>query len=123
MTAPAGIDLKALAGIRELQRPNRPDVLASILRKYLDNSRDSVDALGDAIRVNDPAALQAIAHRLKSSSAQLGAVALAAQCQALETMASRKNLIDADRVLAQLESDYLFACAVFRNEIAKGKQL
>ena len=81
-----------------------------------------MDALGDAIRVNDSASLQAIAHRLKSSSAQLGAVALAAQCQLLETMASRKHLIDADRVFAQLESDYLFACAVFRNEIAKGTQ-
>ena len=66
--------------------------------------------------------MQAIAHRLKSSSAQLGAIALAARCQELEKMGSRKNLIDADRVLAQLELDYLTACAVFRNEIAKGKQ-
>ena len=122
LAAPAGVDLTALVGIRKLQRPNRPDVLASILRKYLDHSRHSVDALGDAIRANDPATLQAIAHRLKSSSAQLGAIALAAHCQELETMGSRKNLIEADRVFAQLESDYLVACAVFRNEIAKGKQ-
>ena len=116
------LDLKALAGIRALQRPNRPNVLASVLRKYLDNSRDSVDGLRDAIRANDPAMMQAIAHRLKSSSAQLGAIALAARCQELETMGGRKNLIDADRVLAQLELDYLTACAVFRNEIAKGRQ-
>ncbi|MEP7150637.1 MAG: PAS domain S-box protein [Nitrospira sp.] len=122
MTKPPGIDPKALNNIRALQRPNRPDVLASVLRKYLDHSRDSVDALRDAIRANDPAALQAMAHRLKSSSAQLGAIAVAAQCQELETMGGRKNLIDADRVLVQLESDYLAACAVFRNEIAKGRQ-
>ncbi|MBA3753629.1 MAG: Hpt domain-containing protein [Nitrospira sp.] len=122
MTVPSGIDLKALAGIRALQRPDRPDVLSSVLRKYLDNSRDSVDALRDAIRANDPAALQAIAHRLKSSSAQLGAVAMATRCRELEAMGDRKNLIDADRVLAQLQSDYLAACAVFRNEIAKGRQ-
>ena len=91
MTVPPGIDPKALNAIRALQRPNRPDVLASVLRKYLDHSRDSVDALHDAIRANDPAALQAMAHRLKSSSAQLGAIALAAQCQELETMGSRKT--------------------------------
>lgn len=118
--APAVINLKALADIRALQRPNRPDVLASVLRKYLDNSRESVDALRDAIRANNPAALQAIAHRLKSSSAQLGAVVVAARCQELETMGGRKNLIEADHVFAQLESDYLVACTVFRNEIAKG---
>ncbi len=120
--AAPGMNLKALEGIRALQRPNRPDVLASVLRKYLDNSRDSVDALRDAIRANDPAALQAVAHRLKSSSAQLGAIAVAAQCKELEAMGAQKNLIDADRVLANLQAHYLAACIVFRNEIAKEKQ-
>ncbi|MBL8043333.1 MAG: PAS domain S-box protein [Nitrospira sp.] len=116
------IDLKALDAIRALQRPNRPAVLASVLRKYLDNSRDSVDALRDALRANDPAGLQAVAHRLKSSSAQLGAIALAARCKELELMGATKNLVDADRTLAALQSEYANACTVFRNEIAKEKQ-
>ena len=116
------MDLKALEGIRALQRPSRPDVLASVLRKYLDNSRESVDALRDAIRANDPIALEAIAHRLKSSSAQLGAIAVAACCKELESMGNKKNLVDADRMFAQLESDYRAACTVFRHEIAKEKQ-
>ncbi|MCW5798956.1 MAG: PAS domain S-box protein [Nitrospira sp.] len=123
-TAPSttpSMDPKALDGIRALQRPNRPDVLASVLRKYLDNSRDSVDALQDAIRANDPAGLQAVAHRLKSSSAQLGALAVAARCKELEALGAQKNLIEADRILAELQSDYAAACAVFRNEIAKEK--
>ena len=115
----SAVNLKVLADIRSLQRANRPNVLASILRKYLDNSRDSINALHDAVRANNPAALQAIAHRLKSSSAQLGAVAVAARCQELEIMGSRKNLIDADHTLAQLRADYLSACTIFRNEIAK----
>jgi CheY-like chemotaxis protein len=121
-SASPGMDFKALDGIRALQRPNRPDVLASVLRKYLDNSRESVDALRDAIRANDPIALEAIAHRLKSSSAQLGAIAVAACCKELESMGNRKNLVDADQMFAQLESDYRAACTVFRNEIAKEKQ-
>lgn len=116
------IDLKALDAIRALQRPNRPDVLASVLRKYLDNSRDSVEALRDALRANDPARLQAVAHRLKSSSAQLGALGLATRCKELEMMGASKNLIDADRVLVELQSEYATACTVFRNEIAKEKQ-
>jgi CheY-like chemotaxis protein len=127
ITAPIGenlpehspVNFKVLSDIRSLQRPNRPNVLASILRKYLDNSRDSIDALRDAVRVNNPTALQALAHRLKSSSAQLGAVVVAARCQELETMGSRKNLIDADHMLAQLHRDYLIACTIFRDEIAK----
>jgi PAS domain S-box-containing protein len=117
----AGMDFTALEGIRALQRPNRPDLLASVLRKYLDHSRDSVDSLRNAIRANDPDALQTIAHRLKSSSAQLGAMAVARSCKELEAMGMRKNLIDADRILARLQSDYLAACTVFRNEIAKGR--
>ncbi|MGB3397757.1 MAG: PAS domain S-box protein [Nitrospira sp.] len=117
-----GMDLTALKSIRALQRPNRPDVLASVLRKYLDSSRESLEALRDAIRANDPTVLQAIAHRLKSSSAQLGALAVAASCKELETMGHRNNLVDAERSFAQLQSDYLTACTVFRNEIAKEKQ-
>lgn len=118
---PPSMDPKALDGIRALQRPNRPDVLASVLRKYLDNSRDSVDALHNAIRANDPAGLQAVAHRLKSSSAQLGALAVAARCKELEALGAQKNLIEADRIWAELQSEYAAACAVFRNEIAKEK--
>ena len=45
---------------------------------------------------------------------------MAARCQELETMGKRKNLIDADHTLAQLQTDYLIACTIFRNEIAKG---
>lgn len=106
---------------REVPVPDS-DVLASVLRKYLDSSRESLEALRDAIRANDPTVLQAIAHRLKSSSAQLGALAVAASCKELETMGHRNNLVDAERSFAQLQSDYLTACTVFRNEIAKEKQ-
>lgn len=120
-TAPS-MDPKALDSIRALQRPNRPDVLASVLRKYLDNSRDSVEALQEAIRANDPARLQTVAHRLKSSSAQLGALAVAARCKELEAIGGQKNLIDADRIFGELRSEYVAACAVFRQEIAKEKQ-
>jgi PAS domain S-box-containing protein len=122
LVASSDMDLKALAGIRALQRPNRPDVLASVLRKYLDHSRDSMDALRDAVRSSDAAALQAIAHRLKSSSAQLGAMAVARRCSELEAMGAQKNLVDADRILALLQTDFLVACTVFRSEIAKGEQ-
>ena len=120
--AVSGMDLKALYDIRTLQRPNRPDLLAAVLRKYLDNSRNSVDGLRDAIRANDPETLQTIAHRHKSSSAQLGAIAVTRSCKELEAMGGQKNLIDADRILAQLQSQYVVACTVFRNEIAKGNQ-
>ena len=116
------MDLKALDAIRALQRPNRPAVLASVLRKYLDNSRNSVDALRDTLRANDPVGLQAVAHRLKSSSAQLGAIALAVRCKELELMGASKNLVDADRTLAALLDEYANVCTVFRNEIAKEKQ-
>ncbi len=119
MTLP-GLDLKALESIRALQRPNRPNVLASVLRKYLDSSRESVDALRDAIRANDSAALQAIAHRLKSSSAQLGAIAVAARCKDLEAIGIQKCLIDADRIFEQLQVEYASVCTAFRNEISKG---
>jgi HPt (histidine-containing phosphotransfer) domain-containing protein len=109
-----------LESIRALQRPGRPDVLSAVIRKYLDNSRESMEALRDAIRAGDAAAVQAIAHRLKSSSAQLGASAVAARCKELESVGRRKSLLDADRIFQRLQSDYAVACTAFRHEILKG---
>jgi PAS domain S-box-containing protein len=117
------LDLKALDSIRALQRPGRPDVLSSVIRKYLDHSRDSLAALRDAIQAGDPAAVQAIAHRLKSSSAQLGAFAVAARCKELEAMGCRKTLLDAERIFRLLQSDHAIACLAFRHEISKGELL
>ena len=115
------IDQAALAGIRALQRPDRPDILARALSQYIETSQEMVDRIRHAILSKDSAELHAAAHRLKSSSAQLGACALATVCRDLEMMGAGQELGRADEMLNKLERHYAAACAAFQGELSKGR--
>ena len=80
-----------------------------------------VDRIRRAVLSKDAVELRAAAHRLKSSSAQLGATALASDCRELEMMGARGELERADETLKKLERHYADACAAFQDEISKGR--
>ena len=115
------IDQAALAVIRALQRPGHPDILARALSKYIEASPEMVDRIRRAILSKDSAELRAAAHRLKSSSAQLGACALATVCRELEMMGAGQEVCRADEILSKLERHYAAACAAFQGELNKGR--
>ncbi len=113
----AGVDKTAWAAIQALQRPGRPDILAHVLASYLEDSRRLVDQIRTAVQSHDPVALHRAAHRLKSSSAQLGALATAAHCKELETLGRLAHLDAADVLLEQLTQTHRAACEVMTTEL------
>lgn len=115
------IDQKALAAIRALQRPGQPDILARVLSQYIETSQGTVDRIRCAVQSRDAAEMRAAAHQLKSSSAQLGASALAADCRELEMMGAGQELERADEALQKLERHYVAACDAFQDELTKGR--
>jgi CheY-like chemotaxis protein/HPt (histidine-containing phosphotransfer) domain-containing protein len=118
---PTTIDQAALAAIRALQRPGQPDIVARIVTQYMDSSPEIIDRIRRAVLSTDAVELRAAAHRLKSSSAQLGATALASDCRELEMMGARGEVERADETLKKLERHYADACAAFQDEIGKGR--
>lgn len=120
---PAGsiIDQTALAGIRALQRSGQPDIVVRVVTSYLDTSPDIVDRIRSAARSQSATELRAAAHRLKSSSAQLGAMAVSADCRELEQMGERQDLTHVDEVIARLDQHYAAACDALRGEVTKGR--
>lgn len=118
---PTMIDQAALAAIRALQRPGQPDIVARIVTQYMDSSPELIDRIRRAVLSTDAVELRAAAHRLKSSSAQLGATALASDCRELEMMGARGELERADETFKKLERHYADACAAFQDEIGKGR--
>ncbi len=121
MAEPAVIDRSALDAIRALQRPGHPDIVARIVSQYVETSREMVDRIRRAVLSKDAAELRASAHRLKSSSAQLGALALAANCRELEMMGASQQLDRAGEVLGQFDQRYKAACAALQEELAKAR--
>jgi PAS domain S-box-containing protein len=118
---PAIIDQAALAAIRALQRPGHPDIVLRVITQYMNTSPEIVDRIRRAVSSQDGAELRAAAHRLKSSSAQLGAAAVASDCRELEMMGADKELTQADNTFKRLERHYAAACAAMQNEISKGR--
>ncbi len=84
---PSPLDPAKLNELRALQRPGKPDVLQRIASAYLRETPSLIQALQEARSGQDRSALRISAHTLKSSSANLGASALAQQCLLVESHA------------------------------------
>ena len=115
------IDPAAVAEIRALQRPGQPDLLARVVSSYLETSPDIVKRIRAAVASQNATELRAAAHRLKSSSAQLGASSVADDCRELEMMGKSQNFAQADEALRRFEAHYLSACTALQAELAKGR--
>ena len=118
----ATIDARALAAIRALQRPGKPDVLSKAIMIYLDTTPNILDALQAAVDTCDAEAVYQAAHRLKSSSANLGAQRLAMWCRKLETMGRGHSLDDAVTTFAELEAEYVSVISALSAQLEVGQR-
>ncbi len=112
-----GVDKNAWAAIQALQRPGRPDILARVLGSYLEDSCRLVEQIKMAVHSHDPVTLYQAAHRLKSSSAQLGALATAARCKDLEILGRLGRHDQTEHLLQDLTQVHTAACAVMNREL------
>ncbi|MCE9536556.1 MAG: response regulator, partial [Nitrospirae bacterium] len=113
------VDYTAWEPIRMLKRPGHPDPLAKLLATYVEDSRTLVGQLRQAITAKDSAMLHALAHRLKSSSATLGALTLAAHCKELEALGRERRIETAPDRFRELERDFTAVCSIFQAAINK----
>jgi len=107
------VDYSAWDPIRMLKRPEHPDPLGKLLARYVEDSRKLVDQLRHAVESNDSSTLHAVAHRLKSSSATLGAMTVAARCKELEALGRSHQIEGASDHFRHLERDFEAVCAIF----------
>jgi len=115
------VDYSAWDPIRMLKRPGHPDPLGKLLARYVEDSRKLVDQLRQAVASNDPATLHTVAHRLKSSSATLGAMTVAAYCKELEALGRSHRIEGASDHFRHLERDFEAVCSIFQATLNKEK--
>ena len=88
-----------------------------MLATYLDDSRLLVEQIRAAVQSQDSAALSRTAHRLKSSSAQLGVLATAAHCKELEALGRLARIDEAAHLVSQLIEAHQQACTTITSEL------
>lgn len=89
------LDLVVFGALEEMASQAAPDFLSRLIDTYLNGLYCDLDAIAQAIEMQDLSALGSFAHRLKSSSANFGASRLAATCQTLESTARGGELAPA----------------------------
>jgi HPt (histidine-containing phosphotransfer) domain-containing protein len=83
-----------------------PEFLAELLDAYFDDSPAQLDAMRRAAAASNAEELRRAAHSLKSTSANFGALTLAALCQHLEVQANSGTPSDVAEWIARVDAEY-----------------
>ncbi len=101
---PAAIDEEAFAGLEELADGD-VEFIGELIAQYLSDARSLAAGIDAASAAGDAEGLQRSAHTLKSASANVGALRLAALCDELQHLGRAADVTGcSDRVAACLEA-------------------
>ncbi len=102
----SSIDLSVLSGLRDLQIEGKPDIMEKIIRVYLSSTEPIIEKLKKSAAKEDMEELQSVAHSLKSSSANVGALKLSEICKDLEMACRNKTLEKKTDLVEAVESEF-----------------
>ena len=103
------LDVSVMAAIRALGDPGEPDVYAEVAHLFLVDVPIHLSALGAAIATADSESVWQIAHRLRGSALEMGAVRMAPVCAAIEHAARAGSLEHAPVQADSLDREFAMA--------------
>ena len=110
------LDQPTLAGLLD-SLGGDVDFLKELVDAYLDSTPGLFAAMRQAAAAGDGAALQRAAHSLKTGSANMGALALAALCKQLEDMSKSGALDGAETRIDTAAAAYDDVAAALRDRV------
>jgi signal transduction histidine kinase/DNA-binding response OmpR family regulator len=99
------LDLGVLAGLRELQAEGEPDILEELIGLFFEEVPPKLAALREAVEEDDARAVERVAHSLKGSSGNMGAMRMAAVYSEIEKVGGSGELTRAPELIDRLEVD------------------
>jgi HPt (histidine-containing phosphotransfer) domain-containing protein len=105
----ATLDFSVIESLRQLGSRQEPNLLGELIDVFLVDARTRVSNIERASRKEDPAALEAAAHGLKSSAANLGLWRLSELCRQLERAGHTGRLEGARSKVEELKQEYELA--------------
>lgn len=110
------VDPAVLDSIRELQQEGGAEILPQIIDMFLNDTPRRLDQIKQSLASHDAAALFEIAHSLKSSSANLGAMQLSNLFKDMELLARQNKLAETTELLARIEDEFELTAQQLQNE-------
>jgi HPt (histidine-containing phosphotransfer) domain-containing protein len=101
-----GLDHEVIADLTEISRDTGEDLIAVLLKMFFADLPDTLGAICEVARAGNFSELARAAHRIKGTSAALGARRFAGICAALESIGERATAPDAlEDLLAALAAE------------------
>jgi len=108
------LDTEVVAELRELQIEGEEDVVAQLVRAYLQDLPERLGTIQTAVQNGDASAIEMAAHALKAASGSIGALQVARICRLLEHAGAEGALDDTPALLDAFEVACDQACSLLR---------
>ncbi len=106
MTNPDVLDPAVIESLRQLTPPGEADVLAEVLRLFLDEVPRRMERLSESCRDGNALELQRAAHSLKGSSGNIGARGMHDLCRQLDERGKAGDINGARHLIGALAAEY-----------------
>ena len=113
------LDQRVLGELRELQDENDPHFFSQILTLYVNDSPKQMEQLRQGVTAADAVEIARVAHSLKSSSANVGAMVMSVLCAELVAAGRGGKVLQAREIFAKLEPEHGRVQAALAVEIAR----
>jgi HPt (histidine-containing phosphotransfer) domain-containing protein len=100
------LDLRMLAELAAIQRNGRPGFVKCVIALFLQTASNLIKDLEAASANNERVSLHRASHTLKPCSATVGALSLAALCEALEQSARSGSVRHAEARVEEIAQEY-----------------
>ncbi|HLL40933.1 MAG TPA: response regulator, partial [Rubrobacteraceae bacterium] len=118
-TPDVSVDYSVLESLRELQGEGEPDILEELVGMFLDDAPSQLETLKEAAEKGDTQSIERLAHTLKGSCGNMGAVRMEALYSELENMGRSESLLDAPARISRLEEELGRVRAAFEEELSR----
>ena len=99
------LDPQVLNSLREFAGVKAHTVITQIIKQYLEDNPEKLQAIEAAATADDAEALRKAAHSLRSSSANLGAITVAKLCKTVENIARSGTTEGTSQTIKQLRTE------------------
>jgi len=100
------IDRSVLDSYRALQQAGTPDLIGSLVTTYVEQSSAIMKSLGSAVDEKNSEDMFRLAHKLKSSSAIVGAMELSALLKSLELLGRQNEVEGTADLFAHIQKEF-----------------
>ena len=113
------LDRSVLASLRELQQEGEPDIMRELIELFLSDVPPQLVALREAVEAGDANSVERVAHTLRGSCGNMGAVGMEDICAELEEIGRSEDQRDAPALASRLEEEFRRVRAACEEELSK----